>query len=115
MGTTGGFEIGDRVEKVSGYRWPGVVVSVFKTRAGETRVVVECTAPEVAGALHVYNPDQLKLAGACVVTRTWHYSQAQWRSLPSPMKKRWWDETDYGSHPPSTELSAEIRALLEAM
>lgn len=25
--------------------------------AGERRIVVECTVPEVAGALHIYNPD----------------------------------------------------------
>ena len=53
--------IGDKVEKVSGYKWPGVVVSVFDTLAGERRVVVECTTPEVAGALHIYNKNQLKV------------------------------------------------------
>jgi hypothetical protein len=51
--------VGDRVEKASGYKWPGIVVSKFQTLAGETRVVVECTAPEVAGALHIFAPDQL--------------------------------------------------------
>jgi hypothetical protein len=41
------------------------VVAVFTTLAGERRVVVECTVPEVAGALHIYSPDQIKLkAGA---------------------------------------------------
>jgi hypothetical protein len=54
-------EKGDKVEKVSGYKWPGVIVSVFETLAGETRVVVECTTPEVAGALHIYNLSQLRL------------------------------------------------------
>ncbi len=53
-------QIGDRVQKVRGYRWPGVVVSVFETLAGHRRVVVECTVPEVAGALHIYNEDQLE-------------------------------------------------------
>jgi hypothetical protein len=55
------FKVGDRVEKTSGYKWPGVVVSVFDTLAGERRVVVECTTPEVAGALHIYNEKQLML------------------------------------------------------
>jgi hypothetical protein len=54
--------VGDKVEKVSGYKWPGVVVSVFDTLAGERRVVVECTVPEIAGALHIYNEKQLKIA-----------------------------------------------------
>jgi hypothetical protein len=53
------FKIGDIVEKVSGYQWPGVVVAVFDTLSGERRVVVECTVREVAGALHIYNEKQL--------------------------------------------------------
>jgi hypothetical protein len=55
------FKIGDKVEKTSGYKWPGVVVAVFDTLAGERRVVVECTTPEVAGALHIYNEKQLMI------------------------------------------------------
>ena len=51
---------GSRVQKIKGYKWPGVVVSVFTTLAGQTRIVVECTVPEVAGALHIYNPEQLE-------------------------------------------------------
>jgi hypothetical protein len=54
-------KVGDRVEKVSGYKWPGIVVSVFDTLAGERRVVVECTVPEIAGALHIYNEKQLMI------------------------------------------------------
>lgn len=57
------FQEGDKVHKASGYRWPGEVVAVFKTRAGKTRIVVECTVPEVAGALHIYSPEQLELEG----------------------------------------------------
>ena len=53
------FQIGDKVEKTSGYKWPGVVVAVFDTLAGERRVVVECTVAEVAGALHIYNEKQI--------------------------------------------------------
>lgn len=53
------FKIGDVVEKISGYKWPGVVVAVFDTLAGERRVVVECTVSEVRGALHIYNLNQI--------------------------------------------------------
>jgi len=49
-----------RVRKKTGYKWPGVVVAEFKTTAGEPRVVVECTAEAVAGALHIFNPDQIE-------------------------------------------------------
>ena len=53
------FIIGDKVIKISGYSWPGIVVSVFSTLAGKQRIVVECTVAEVAGALHIYTPEQL--------------------------------------------------------
>lgn len=52
---------GDRVEKVRGYKWPGVIVASFSTIGGQRRLVVECTVPEVAGALHIYAPDQLRV------------------------------------------------------
>lgn len=55
------FKVGDKVEKISGYKWPGVVVSVFETLEGHRRVVVECTVAEIAGALHIYNENQLKV------------------------------------------------------
>ncbi len=54
-------KVGDKVEKIKGYKWPGVVVSMFSTLKGKPRLVVECTFPEVGGALHIYNPEQLRL------------------------------------------------------
>ena len=54
-------KVGDKVQKVKGYKWPGVVVAVFETLAGAQRVVVECTVAEVAGALHIYNIEQLEI------------------------------------------------------
>jgi hypothetical protein len=54
------FQIGDEVEKISGYKWPGEVVAVFLTIDGKERVVVECTVEEVRGALHIYSPEQLR-------------------------------------------------------
>jgi hypothetical protein len=58
------FTIGEKVEKTSGYKWPGIVVAQFKTLGGETRYVVECTVPEVYGALHIYNEGQLSRRAA---------------------------------------------------
>lgn len=54
-------KIGDRVEKKCGYKWPGVVVAIFTTIGGKTRIVVECTASGVEGALHIYSPDDLRV------------------------------------------------------
>lgn len=50
-----------KVRKKSGYDWPGVVVADFLTTSGERRIVVECTVPEVAGALHIYAPEQMEM------------------------------------------------------
>ena len=52
---------GDKVEKVSGYKWPGVILASFSTTRGEHRLVVECLVPEVAGALHIFAPEQLRV------------------------------------------------------
>lgn len=54
-------QIGDKVQKVKGYSWPGVIVADFVNLKGQRRLVVECTVPEVSGALHIYNEDQLVL------------------------------------------------------
>ena len=52
--------VGEQVKKVNGYPFPGKVVCVFNNLAGQERVVVECTVPEVAGCLHIYSPSQLE-------------------------------------------------------
>lgn len=57
-------QIGDRVRKVKGYAWPGIIVADFANLKGQRRLVVECTVPEVAGALHIYNPEQLEIVNA---------------------------------------------------
>ena len=56
------FEIGDKVEKLSGYKYPGVVVAKFRTTAGKIRYVVECTAPDCQGMLHIFNAAQLSMS-----------------------------------------------------
>jgi hypothetical protein len=48
------------VEKVKGYRWPGVVVARFHTLDGAERYVIECTEPAISGALHIYGADNLR-------------------------------------------------------
>ena len=54
-------EVGDKVEKTSGYNFPGVIVAKFKKLdSTEERFVVECTEPAVLGILHVFREEQLK-------------------------------------------------------
>ena len=52
------FKIGDKVYKPKGYKFPGTVVSVFRTTAGEIRLVVEM---EGYGMLHIFSESQLEL------------------------------------------------------
>lgn len=52
------FKVGDRVYKPKGYKFPGVVVSVFETTSGEKRVVAEL---DDNGMLHIFAESQLEL------------------------------------------------------
>lgn len=48
-------KIGDKVSKPKGYRFDAVVVSVFKTTTGKTRIVAENRDQ----LLHIFNEKQL--------------------------------------------------------
>lgn len=56
---------GDIVRKIKGYGWPGVVAAVYPVPcgpdAGCLRVVVCSTVPEIEGAQHIFNPEQLEV------------------------------------------------------
>lgn len=52
------FKIGDKVRKIKGYAFDGIIVSVFNNTKGETRLVAEL---ENNGMLHIFNEDQLEL------------------------------------------------------
>jgi hypothetical protein len=52
------FKIGDEVYKPKGYKFPGIVVSVFQTTSGETRIVAEL---KDNGMLHIFSESQLEL------------------------------------------------------
>ena len=52
------FKSGDLVYKPKGYKFPGTVVSVFKTTSGETRIVAEM---QDNGMLHIFNESQLEI------------------------------------------------------
>lgn len=51
------FKVGDNVFKPKGYKFPGVVVSIFKTTTGEIRIVAEMIDN---GMLHIFNESQLE-------------------------------------------------------
>ena len=58
------FHVGDKVEKTSGYYYPGVIVSKFNKLDGQVRYVVEFyNSHSIAGLgmLHIFSGKQLRL------------------------------------------------------
>ena len=55
------YPIATKVQKKTGYAYPGVIVAVFNKLNGEIRYVVECTIPEVEGMLHIFSEKDLEL------------------------------------------------------
>ena len=51
-------KVGDAVVKVRGYNFSGEIVSVFNTKTGKRRVVVEATS--ASGLLHIFSPEQVQ-------------------------------------------------------
>jgi hypothetical protein len=51
------FHLDQEVEKTNGYSFPGTVVAVFTTLAGELRYVVEMDEHRL---LHIFNETQLQ-------------------------------------------------------
>ena len=54
----GKFKIGDKVFKPKGYKFPGIVVAVFRNTTGGIRIVAEF---EDNGMLHIFSESQLSL------------------------------------------------------
>ncbi len=52
------FKVGDKVDKVKGYSFPGIVAAVFETSNLSLRYVVEMDTYHL---LHIFNEEQLKL------------------------------------------------------
>jgi hypothetical protein len=52
------FKIGDKATKEKGYKFPCTIVSVFKTKEGNVRLVAEM---DEYGLLHIFNENQLTL------------------------------------------------------
>lgn len=54
------FELHQRVRKRNGYRFPGIVVSVFWTTTGKVRYVVEADSDDFKGMLHIFSNNDLE-------------------------------------------------------
>lgn len=55
------FKLGDRVHKIKGYSYHGVVVAAFQTTGGNDRYVVESISLGSLGMLFIFNDGQLEL------------------------------------------------------
>jgi hypothetical protein len=53
-------ELGQKVQKLDGYKYPGIIVSVFTTTEGKIRYVVEADHPDFRGMLHIFTDAQLE-------------------------------------------------------
>lgn len=51
------FKIGDRAYKPKGYKFPCIIVAIFKTTSGDVRIVGEMLDN---GMLHIFNENQLE-------------------------------------------------------
>ena len=59
------FKIGDKVYKPLGYKFDAIIVAVFQTTAGLTRIVAENTD----GLLHIFNEKNLELCELSLQTK----------------------------------------------
>lgn len=67
------FRIGDRVEKRSGYRFPGIVTAIDETTSDAyPRYVVTADHPDFAGMKHIFAPWQLRPRTGCTERRYRH-------------------------------------------
>lgn len=51
-------KVGSKVRKITGYKCNGEILSIFKTKGGEIKVVVEFDL--IPGLLHIFSPEQLE-------------------------------------------------------
>ena len=54
------FQHRDKVRKIKGYVFDGVIVSVFKNLNGDTRYVAELTTANGKGMLHIFSDTDLE-------------------------------------------------------
>lgn len=52
------WNVGDKVVKRKGYKFPGTIVSRFYKLDGEMRLVVESS--DIPGLLHIFAPEQMR-------------------------------------------------------
>lgn len=57
----GTFKIGQQVQKITGYKFPGVVIGIATKLDGRVLYLVECTAAGAEGVCHIYGESNLEV------------------------------------------------------
>ena len=52
--------LNEKVQRCHGYKYPGIIVSVFLTLDGKVRYVVEADHPDFRGMLHIFSDADLE-------------------------------------------------------
>ena len=82
------FDVGDFVKKKEGYRYEGIVVSIFDKLHGEVRCVVECTVNGCETMLHVFNMKNLE---KCPLE--WSVGEeVSWNNRTGTVLCKWYDD-----------------------
>jgi hypothetical protein len=53
-------KLNQKVQKLDGYKYPGIIVAIFTTTEGKIRYVVEADHPDFRGMLHIFTDAQLE-------------------------------------------------------
>lgn len=56
------FNVGDAVQKIKGYKFPGIVIGIATKLDGRILYLVECTADGAAGVCHIFSEKDLELS-----------------------------------------------------
>jgi hypothetical protein len=52
--------VGQTVQKIKGYKYPGIILVAFKTLDGKARYVVEADHPDFRGMLHIFSDNDIE-------------------------------------------------------
>lgn len=58
------YNIGDAVQKVKGYKFPGIIIGTATKLDGRLLYLVECTAEGAAGVCHIFGESDIEFSNA---------------------------------------------------
>jgi hypothetical protein len=52
--------VNQKVQKIKGYKYPGIILCIFETLEGKIRYVVEADHPDFRGMLHIFSDNDIE-------------------------------------------------------